>query len=273
MNLKTRVLGATSALVLSGGMIAFAAPVANAVVTSTGSCTGSTTLTKLIPGLTDQTPAIKAVGAVTTDSVTLANNGGVCSNLGSRPGSSVPQPPGFVTPKAVSSALLGNSSCAQGASAKAADATNANAYSLNGKITTTMSQTYTDTISGLVKPYSTQAYISILGFSATAGPDVVDISGMVVLGLSVGSNVSGSLWENPAKTAVTPDKGYKNSGYRELTALQAINALGGCADGIPNNVQMPGAAAGSGIPQVLVGDGASPTFGSTATGLAFQQGE
>ena len=254
-------------------MIAFAAPVANAVVTSTGSCVGSTTLTKLTPALTDQTKAIKAVGAVTTDSVTLAKNGGVCSNMVSVPGSSVPQPPGFLTPKAVSSALAGNASCAQGSSAIAADANHANAYALNGKITTTMTQTYTDSISLVVKPYSTQAYIAILGFSASAGPDVVDVTGMVVLGLSVGSNVSGSLWENPALKAVTPDKGYKNSGYRELTAIQAIGALGGCADGTPNNVQMPGAAAGSGIPQVLVGDGASPTFGSTATGLAFQQGE
>ncbi len=271
MKLHTRVLGATSALVLSGSMIAFAAPAANAVVTSTGSCTGSTTLTKLVPGLTDQTKAIKASGAITTDKVTLAKNGGVCSNLVSVPGSTTPQPPGFLNPVAITSVLSGNATCAQGATAKAADANSANAYALNGKITTTMSQTYT--VGTVTKPYSTQGYIALLGFSATAGPDVVDITGMVILGLSVGSNISGSLWENPAKTAVAPDKGYKNSGYRELTALQAINALGGCTDGVVNNVQMPGAAAGSGIPQVLVGDGPSPTFGSTATGLAFQQGE
>ena len=270
MNFKTRVLGATSALVFSGGMIAMAAPAANAVVTQTGACNGSLTLTKLVPNLGDQTKATKASGAVTTDSVTLAKNGGVCSNLVNVPTVPGPglQPPAFLNPKAISSVLAGNASCASGASAKAADANNAWAYSLNGKITTTMSQIKTGTT-----PWSTQGYISILGFSATAGPDVVDVTGIVVLGLSVGSNISGSLWENPALKAVTPDKGNGNSGYRALTALQAISALGGCADGTPNNVQMPGAAPGSGIPQVLVGDGASPTFGSTATGLKFQQGE
>ena len=275
MNFRTRILGATSALVVSGGMLAVAAVPANAVVTSTGACTGSLSLTKIVPALTDQTKEVKAAGAVTTNSVTLAKNGGVCSNTvvdlnqNKYPG----QPPAFLTPKAVASVLTGSASCGSGASAQAADATYASRYTLNGKITNTMNETYTEPVTNVVKPYKLQAFVSVLGFSASAGPDVIDLSGMVVLGVSVGSNVTGSLWEDPSVKSVTPDKGYQNSGYTPLTALAAINALGGCADGIPNNVQMPGQPAGSGIPIVLVGDGSSPTFGSSATGLAFTQGE
>ena len=77
MNLRTRVLGATSALVLSGGMIAFAAPAANAVITSTGSCSGSVSLTKIVPALTDQTQFVKTAGSLTTTRLTLPSNAGL----------------------------------------------------------------------------------------------------------------------------------------------------------------------------------------------------
>ena len=149
----------------------------------------------------------------------------------------------------------------------------ANVRFLSEKLASAGLKSYTEPVTNVVKPYKLQAYISVLGFSASAGPDVIDVSGMVVLGVSVGSNVSGSLWEDPSVKSVSPDKGYQNSGYTPLTGLQAIGALGGCADGVAGNVAMPGQPAGSGIPIVLVGDGSSPTFGSSATGLSFTQGE
>lgn len=268
MNLRTRALGATSALVLSGGMIAFAAPAANAVVTSTGSCSGSVSLTKIVPALTDQTQFVKTAGALTTNSVTLAKNAGFCAGLKAPIGLLAGQPPALMAPTAQASVLSGHSSCAQGATAIATDATNAQAYSLNGKITYTFPN-----LNAKALPWKLQAYVAVNGFSLTAGPDVLNLSGMIVLGASVGSNISGSVWFNPSVKSVLPDPGYQNSKYTPLTALAALAALGGCADNVVNNVQMPGAAAGSGLGLVLVGDGASPTFGSIATGLAFQQGQ
>ena len=275
MEVRTRLLAVAGAMAITGGMIATATSPAGAAVTPTGTCVGAVTLTKLTPALTDQTQEVKAAGAVTTNSVSTAKNGGACFNTVIDPGNGkVPSPPpATLTPKAVASLLTGSTSCAQGSSAQAADANRANAYTLSGKITYTMNQTYTEITTGIVKPWKLQAFISVLGFSASAGPDVIDVSGMVILGASTGSNISGSLWEDPSNKSVKPDTGYQNSGYTPLDALSAINALGGCADAVPNNVQMPGAAAGSGIPQVLVGDGSSPTFGSNATGLAFQMGE
>lgn len=269
MNLRTRVLGATSALVLSGGMIAFAAPAANAAITSTGSCSGSVSLTKIVPALTDQTQFVKTAGALTINSVTLAKNAGFCAGTKAPIGLLAGQPPALMAPTAQASVLSGHSSCAQGATAIAADATNAQTYSLNGKIT----YTFLNNLNALALPWKLQAYVAVNGFSLTAGPDVLNLSGMIVLGASVGSNVSGSVWFNPSVKSVLPDPGYQNSKYTPLTALAALAALGGCADGVPNNVQMPGALAGSGLGLVLVGDGASPTFGSIATGLAFQQGQ
>ena len=271
MNLRTRVLGATSALVLSGGMVAFAAPAANAVITSTGSCSGSVSLAKIVPPLTDQTQFIKVAGALTKDSVTLTANAGFCAGTKAPIGLGAGQPPALMAPTAVAQALSGHSSCAQGATAQAADVNNAQTYSLNGKITYTFLNNLNTAL--IPKPWKLQVYIAATGFSTTAGPDVLNLTGMVVLGASVGSNVSGNVWENPAPKSVLPDKGYANSGYTPLSALALIGALGGCADGIANNVQMPGALAGSGVPQVLVGDGASPSLGSIATGLAFQQGQ
>lgn len=281
MKLRTRLVGVAGVLALSGGMLTAVALPAGATVTPTGHCGGALSLTKLAQtansavGLTDQTSEIKAAGAATTDSVTKAKNGGTCTgtkvdSLSNKYPSGAP--PATLTPKAIASVLQGASSCAIGSTAQGADANNSKAYTLTGKITYTMNETYVEPVTNITKPYKLQAQISVLGFDPN-GADVIDISGIVLTGVSAGSNVSGSLWEDPAQKAVSPDKGDGNSGYRALTSSQASVALLGCIDGTPNNVQMPGAPPGSGITTVLVGDGSSPTFSSPATGLSFQQGQ
>jgi hypothetical protein len=259
VRLKTRVLGGASALAIAGSMLALTAPAAHAVVTPGGSCSGEVALAKITPPLTDQTAAVKITTALLKDLTTKAAIGGTCNNTVTPSGGNIPSPPATLHPKAFASALTGRVSCANGATAVAVDATAATAYPANGKITVTMTETYTDTVTNLVHPYQIQEYVSLLGFNA-AGPDVVDLGGIIIKGASVGAAVSGNIWEDPvAKTGGT--SGY-NTGYE----LDLGNAVG-CADGTPNNVS---------IAQVMTGGGgasATSLLGSNTTGLSYQFGE
>jgi hypothetical protein len=164
--------------------------------------------------------------------------------------------------------LTGNASCASGATAVAADATAASAYPLNGKLTWTFTQTYTDLITAKIKPYKMQAALSLLGFDPVL-PDVVNLGGQVLTGVNAGAllatTASGpspsNIWEDPvSKTGGA--SGY-NTGY-ELDLASAV----GCADGTAGNAN---------ILQVLSGGGgASSTslLGSAPTnGLIFEFGE
>jgi len=189
------------------------------------------------------------------DITTKAILGGSCS-APARPGDpNIPQPGAPVTPKALASKLVGNASCA----APADDPLSAAAWPLNGKMTFTMTQQYTDLVTAKVKPYQIQADIAFLGTGA-GGPDTVDVAGIVLKGLAVGANVSGSLWQDPVlQTGGT-------SGYNTGYTLVLSNAVG-CADATPSNAT---------ISQVMFGggDGSSTSLlGSTADGLKFTLGQ
>jgi hypothetical protein len=154
---------------------------------------------------------------------------------------------------------LGNATCANGATAQAADATAADAYPLTGKITQKWAATYTDLLTLATKNFTSQAAISLLGFDPVL-PDVVDIGGTVLTGVNAGGTVSGNIWEDPvAKTGGA--SGY-NTGY-ELDLASAA----GCADGTPNNANLLLVLSGGG--------GASSTslLGSATNGLSFDTGE
>ena len=220
-----------------------------------GNCEGQVVLATPSPALTDVTHAVKIAGALAKDQTSKAAIGGTCSAPARPLDTHVPQPPMTLTPKSEAFSISGNASCA----APANDPNAAEAYPLNGKVTWTMNETYTDLVTGKVHPYKMQAALTVLGFSA-AGPDVVNVKGIVLSGLAPGATVTGSLWQDPVvKTGGST--GY-NTGY----VLDTTGAAG-CADATPNNAS---------ITKLLIGGGGSASsslLGSTAAGLTFSVGE
>ena len=168
----------------------------------TVACGGMVGVAKLTPAMGDQTQIGVSWKGALGKNLSLPKSppiGGSCTGGGiTRPGDPhTPIPPGTLTPKAVTMSLLGNTSCASGATAEGVDATRLLAhYPANGKFSLTMNETYIDLISGLTKHYSAQAYLTVTGFDP-AGPDVLDFEGIVTKGVMAGGIVSGSMWEVP----------------------------------------------------------------------------
>jgi hypothetical protein len=268
------VLAAVGSLAMVGGLVAVAAP-ASAAPTAVGTCEGQLLLVKFKPALTDQTQiGVKAAGGLAKNGGgTGSPIGGTCHNAAgtnappARPGDAhIPQPvtgPAGLPIVKVAASLLGNASCASGATAQAADGSAAFAWPLNGKITFTSSTTYTDLITNAVKAYSIPSDVAALGEDPSAAPDDIDFGGIVLAGgLIPGSTVSSQVWFNPvAKANGGPDP--YNTGY----GLDLANAAG-CADGTANNATL-GA--------VLVGGGAGTStsvLGSTGIpGSSFSLGQ
>jgi len=257
LKLKTRLLAGASSLTLAaGGILVAAAPAAHAIPTSIGGCFGALTIGTFTPALGDQTQLnIVAKTKLAKDQTTKLAIGGSCATA-SRPGDLIHPPGGAVllTPKAEAASLLGNASCAEGATAQAADATAAAAWPLSGKVTWKMNE-----LNALGQPWAIQAYVQVLGLSPS-GPDVYDVGGIVAKGAAVGATVSGSIWEDPVINTGGAS-GY-NTGYE----LDLSNALA-CADGIPANAS---------VSTILSGGGGATSvslLGSVATGLEFSLGE
>ncbi len=261
-NCQVRVSTNNTAITADQAFFAIQLPEAPTGPTAVGSCQDSVSLFKIKPTLTDQTQVgVKIAGNLAKDQTTKlpVNNGGTCTGV-VRPGDThVPQPTGALNPKSQAVAFLGNTGCANGATAQAVDATAALQYPPTGKITWTFTQTYTDLLTSLVKPYKMQAAVSIVGLSATQ-PDVANLSGIVLSGVNPGAAVNGGVWEDPV--ALTHGVTGYNTGY-ELDLTSAA----GCADGTANNAT---------IAQVLSGGGstATPSLLGTVTGpLVFTVGQ
>jgi hypothetical protein len=283
LKLKSKLVAGASTLVMASSMIGFASPDAHAAVTQLGDCGGAVQLVKITSpvkgvGLGDQTTiGIKAAGNLAATLATghpKVNGGGACEGGGDpnvhpvvRTGDPhVPQPTTKLTGKSEAISLLGNASCASGADAVAADANVANAWPLNGKITWTFNETYTDIISLGIKPYKMQADVSILGFSTDpATPDIVNVSGIVLTGTFVGAQVDGHVWEDPVAKTGGPT-GY-NTGYE----LDVSNALG-CATADPGDANITQVLAGGGN---VGGADSSTSLLNTLNvdGLHFQVGQ
>jgi hypothetical protein len=126
-----------------------------------------------------------------------------------------------------------------------------------------MTNTYTDTVSGLVKPYQLQVQL-VLTHQDLAGPDVYDVRGTVVKGLGVGGSVSGSVWIDPVTKLTTKTPGYPgafSTGY----ALDNT-AVANCADGTPANTSITTLMIGGG------GGSSTSLRGYQAAGLTFALG-
>jgi hypothetical protein len=272
VKLRTRVLAAAGALAMVGGAAAFVAPTANAVLTTVGSCKGALTLNKITPPLGDQTTVgTKIAGALMKDETTLAVVGGKCVGAGPpaflpvRPGDPhIPQPSGDLHPKTIGVALLGNASCASGATAQAADANSAAAWPEAGTVSYTFSETYTDIITLGVHNYTMKSNISLLGFNPSFA-DVVDLGGVNVnSGVGAGLTVSGSVWEDPVVKNDSDVTDIYNVGYE----LNAGAAFPGCFDGVVGNASIPQVESGGG------GTTSTSLAGTTGVpGITFTAGE
>jgi hypothetical protein len=258
-NCQVRVSGGTPGDTTEQAFFTIVLPDAVTTATPVGACMGQALLgtffnsTGTAAPLSDVTQiGVTVKTKLLKDLSTKTAIAGDCS-AAVRPGDGIHPTGGLVsplTPKAVAAKLVGNASCATTAN----DPNAAAAWPLNGKITWTMTQ-----LNALAKPYQIQASVAILGFDP-AGPDVVDVGGIVLKGVAVGANVSGSLWQDPVtKTGGT--NGY-NTGY-ELDLAGAAS----CADATPNNAN---------VAQVLIGGGAGTAtslLGSTASGISFSLGQ
>jgi hypothetical protein len=257
-NCQIRVATQTGATTTDQAYIDIVLPAADTTTaTPIGGCGGQVGLGTITPALTDQTQiGVVVKTKLLKNLTTKAAITGSCDTA-SRPGDPINPAGGAVSlhPKAMAASLLGNASCAAGSSATAADATKAAAWPLNGKITYTMTE-----LNALAKPWQIQADVAILGFNTSAGPDVVDIGGIVLKGAAVGAIVGGNLWQDPV-TKTGGATGY-NTGY-ELD----VAAGTGCADGTANNASISTVMLGGG------GTSATSLLGSTATGPQFTLGE
>ena len=263
MNFKTRAIGAFSALAVAGGLVAFAAPAANAVDTPAGTCLGSKSKGTLLPALGDQTAATVATTALMSNIATGAplgaKYGGFCAGLlvrSDNPGGPVP---GLLTPKAIASKLTGRASCASNPVATAADLNVATRFALTGKQVVTMSQ-----VDGLLLPWQIQGYLTIKGF---AGLDVIAVTGLIVKGPSVGATVSGTLYFDPVSLLGPTSPagpalpvGLRPAGYTGYGLDIVTGNPIGCTDGIAGNAA---------ISQIQVGDGTSLLGTTGVTGLSF----
>jgi hypothetical protein len=125
---------------------------------------------------------------------------------------------------------------------------------LSGKVTITMSETYTDPKTGNVKPYQIQAYLRRSPGVDPTSPDISLYQGTVLKGLGpnsvgLGSTIVGTLFEDPIVKAVPATT--SPTGYVGASAL-----LTQCKAGSAT------------ISTVEIGAGTS-MFGGIASGLHF----
>jgi uncharacterized protein YjdB len=267
--------GTATITATSGGFSATAALTVDAP--SAGSCSGALVLGKITPGLTDSPQNETITTSLLKDTTTKAAIGGTCNNLVQNAQDTALNgpPPAVIHPSAVATKLIGTASC---------QADESGTYPLTGKQTTSSA---TNELNNLGKKWQIQAYITIQGFDPAA-LDVVDVTGIVAKGLSVGAVETGTYWENPVVKGTDPegdgtnnptadganhnDDNIFNSGY-SVDDTNALNVLVGCLTASPQG-EIPQAGA---ITQVAFGGGGatalSPLLASTANGASFTLGQ
>jgi hypothetical protein len=261
---------------MAGGMIAMAAPSASAAPTPAGTCTGGVVLGKINPGLTDAPTNEVITTSVLKDTTTKVAIGGTCNNMVQNAQDTTLNgpPPAVVNVGSIATKLVGTASCQAGETG---------VYPLTGKQTIS---SVTTQLNALGKKWQVQAYITIQGFNPSA-LDVVDVSGLVSKGLSVGAVETATYWENPVVKSLDPegdgtnnptadganhmDDNIFNTGY-SVDDVFALNTLVKCLSGSP-----VGEIAAPGITAVAIGGGGatsiSPILGSSAAGASFALGE
>jgi hypothetical protein len=199
------------------------------------------------PAFTDQTAPVTLSGAPLIDLAAKTKFLGSCSGL-LEPSNNAGGPlPASLTTSAMTLKLTGVASCASTPAARAVDGTAGGGYSLSGLLNIKFTQLDT-----ALKPFALQAYMTATGFDATS-PDVLDLTGVVVAGVSRGAVVHAQLYLDPVtKILPTPKTG---TGYAFDNA-----GLTHCQDGTAGNASVTAAQ---------MGDGTSLNNTSGVSGISF----
>jgi len=221
LSIKTRLIGGTSALVLAGSMIAFAAPAAHAAVLSVGGCTnllalGTAKSTGVGHGITDKD---NQDGSVSSKGVDPNNNKGTslgaCGFNGglSTPDAGKPPVKGYSGIKTVAKwgtkLFSPETDCNTTDGTSGPNPTDNTEWPLNG----TLSLTFTD-LTAASKAQALTAQIVVDGFTdgdpstplVQDTSDVVSFHGIVIKGVAAGADVTGETEFDPTvkdKTVTT----------------------------------------------------------------------
>jgi len=218
VRLRTRALGALSALAVAGSLISVTAVAAHA--DEVANCSGATLIAATPstgPALTDTvgpvTMGVHAAKTVADGSVPKGTVlGGTCPTSIPPSGTSSP-----LHPKAIAAKWTGAISC-QELDYNASDGT----YPLNGNLTITMTETIPAT--SPPKSYQIASYVKI---GSGDNLDTLSVSGIVTKGVAVGSLVGGSLWYDPVFKLMSPGKtrtvtdGHTTNGSADVVSVKA----------------------------------------------------
>jgi len=225
LSIKTKLIGGISALTLAGGMLAVAAPAANATVTQIGSCQnllalGSAKSAVVGDGITDKDNQDGAISAKGVDpNLKGGTNLGTCS-FPSNVTQGVPdsgKPVGVWSSGTKTLTKWGTKLYSREFDCDTTDTLDNTEWAPSGAL----SMTFADTVlvSGTPKNVAITAQVTVDGFTdpdnnpATAS-DVVKFHGIVTKGAALGADVTGETEFDPTvkdstQTTATPYFGYQ----------------------------------------------------------------
>jgi hypothetical protein len=269
LSIKTRLIGGTSALVLAGSMLAFAAPAAHAAVLSVGGCDnllalGTAKSTTVGDGITDKDNQDVSLSTKGVDpNVNKGPNLGACGFNGglSTPDASKPPVKGFSGIKSVSK--WGTKLFSVESDCNVNDTSDNTEWPLSGSLSITFSTTSDLTTAG--KPQALTAQVTVDGFTDPDNnpgtpSDVVSFHGIVIKGVAAGSDLAGETEFDPTVKDKTQTTNNPYFGYQ-----YDLGNAGGCADTTPANANITAFNNGS------VG-GQSQLLGLPVSGLDFTIG-
>jgi hypothetical protein len=231
LSIKTKLIGGASALAIAGGMLAFAAPAANAAVVQIGSCQnllalGTAKSATINPstgknyGITDQDNLDGAIGAKGVDPNTLkGTNLGSCS-FPSNATQGVPnsdKPVGTWTSGTKNLTKWSTKLYSREFDCDTTDTTDTTEWSPSGALSMTFTQITTTTL----KNEALTAQVTVDGFTdpdnnPATPSDVVGFHGIVTKGDALGSDVTGETEFDPTikdKTVTYPTPSANTGAY------------------------------------------------------------
>jgi len=224
LSIKTKLIGGASALVLTGSMLAFAAPAANATVTQVGHCDnllalGSAKSATINPstgknyGITDLDNLDGAIGSKGVDPNTVGG-----TNLGScsfpvNVAQGVPdggKPVGVWSNGTHNLTKWSTKLYSREFDCDTTDTGDTTEWAPSGAL----SMTFSDIIASTTKNAAITAQVTVDGFAGTGTSDVVNFHGIVTKGAVLGADVKGQTEFDPTvkdktQTTNTPYPGYQ----------------------------------------------------------------
>jgi hypothetical protein len=205
VNLTKRALAVAGVVAMAGGMITTDALPASATIVGlpAGSCGGAFMLATVTPGLSDTLSEQTMTTSLPKDITTHVPIGGTCIQMKERlqDENARGAPPTSISVGSIATKLVGVWSCRADPTS---NRTAPSAYPLTGKQTITSVPTQTDLLG---KKWQIQSYITFEGFESTgfSNPDLVDVTGVVSKGLSVGAVETAKYWMEPVVKSVDPE--------------------------------------------------------------------